>query len=147
MGQGTLYDVSNKTMLHNYNPEMSSRPLSTHSPHSSVSIFMAPSKNSLFQIKCPIQLIKLWQCPMTKSSLVTVSSLSMNIGLTMRSHWNEQQIYLNEVERATDWVFHNNPTENGTTYTGSRLPRSVLNTTNMIHQNLKLSMSLLHLNQ
>ena len=82
---------------------MSSRPLSTHSPHSSVSIFIAPSKNSLFQIKCPIQLIKLWQCPMTNSSLVTVGSLSMNIGLTMRSHWNEQHIYLNEVEPLTGY--------------------------------------------
>ena len=99
----TWDDVSNKTMLHNYNPEMSSRPLSTHSPHSSVSIFIAPSKNSLFQIKCSIQLIKLWQCPMTNSSLVTVSSLSMNIGLTMRSHWNEQHIYLNEVEPLTGY--------------------------------------------
>ena len=73
--------------------------------------------------------------------------------LTFYEYWtdNAQSLkwtaHIFEWGRATDWVFHNNPTENGTTYTGSRLPRSVLNTTNMIHQNLKLSLySLLHLN-
>ena len=100
-------------MLHNYNPEMSSRPLSTHSPHSSVSIFIAPSKNSLFQIKCLNHQIKFWQCPpMTFDSpslVVTVNSLSMNIGQTMPSLiWTA---CLNELKPLADWVFHNNPTE------------------------------------